>query len=113
MNTPEMSLKDLQKLQDDLQKLQKKVTEETEAYRSNRLSEAREAYAALIKESGFTIYEIIGKKSYGESPAKYQNPSNTLETWSGYGRRPIWLKNALVRGESLNTFLIDEDLKHL
>jgi DNA-binding protein H-NS len=94
---------------EDLQELQKKVAKEIDAYKVKRLNEARDAYAALIEEYGFTLNEIIGKKPKKPSrkaPAKYCNPKDPLGTWSGHGRRPTWLKNAIARGADIDTFLI-------
>lgn len=39
------------------------------------------------------------------SPAKYANPHNPAETWSGRGRRPRWLvKQLRRRGARLESF---------
>jgi DNA-binding protein H-NS len=35
---------------------------------------------------------------------KYQNPLRPFETWSGRGRRPLWLKEQLIMGKPLEDF---------
>lgn len=40
------------------------------------------------------------------SRAKYRNPE-TGETWSGKGRKPGWVHQALSQGKSLQDLLID------
>jgi DNA-binding protein H-NS len=45
-------------------------------------------------------------RSHRPRVAKYQNPSRPLETWSGRGRRPLWLKDQIVSGKPLEDFSI-------
>jgi DNA-binding protein H-NS len=58
-------------------------------------------------EHGFSLAEITGaaaRKGKGEpksaSPAKYRNPSDATQTWTGKGRQPAWFKTALANGTS-------------
>ncbi len=41
---------------------------------------------------------------------KYHNPENLIETWSGRGKTPRWLKAQLAAGNSLENFLVDRPL---
>jgi len=56
MDLSEMSLKDLQKHEKDVHQA---ITD----YEARRLKTARDACAALAKEHGFTLDEIVGNKS--------------------------------------------------
>ena len=38
----------------------------------------------------------------------YRNPSNSAETWTGRGRQPKWVREALARGLRLEELAIDE-----
>lgn len=40
---------------------------------------------------------VVGKKG-GTIPAKYRNPDNPSETWTGRGRQPDWLKVFIENG---------------
>lgn len=40
---------------------------------------------------------------------KYRNPENAAETWSGKGKRPAWVKEALAEGKSLESLEISDD----
>jgi len=50
-------------------------------------------------------------RSYRELSEKggpvYRNPSNSAETWSGRGRQPKWVRDALARGKRLEDLAID------
>lgn len=37
---------------------------------------------------------------------KYQNPNNPEQKWTGAGRKPFWLSEALEKGATLTDFLI-------
>lgn len=72
--------------------------------------ERKEALAALEKAAkahGFTIDEVVQakpqrrstpRKKAKPSPAKYANPSDKAQTWTGKGRQPKWFKEALAGG---------------
>jgi len=58
-------------------------------------------------EHGFSLAEITGtamrKGKTGpksSAPAKYRNPADTSQTWTGKGRQPAWFKDALSNGTS-------------
>ena len=69
--------------------------------------ERREALIAAEKaaaEFGFSLSDLSsdvktrapGKQ--GKTPPKYRNPDNHEQTWSGRGRKPQWVHDALSRG---------------
>ncbi|WP_392337429.1 H-NS family nucleoid-associated regulatory protein [Loktanella salsilacus] len=46
------------------------------------------------------------KKTTAVSPPKYCHPENPEQTWTGRGRQPDWMKDALENGQSKEEFLI-------
>ncbi|MCL4158599.1 UNVERIFIED_CONTAM: hypothetical protein GTU68_040257 [Idotea baltica] len=97
-----MSLKELKELRKD-------VSKAIEDYTARRRREALAAAKAAAKAAGFTLEELIGKPMKGKgasSPAKYRHPENPEVTWSGRGRHPAWIKEALAEGKSLEAFEI-------
>ena len=57
-------------------------------------------------EHGFSLAEITGGVRKGKTgprssaPAKYHNPADPSQTWTGKGRQPAWFKQALANGTS-------------
>ncbi|WP_083514228.1 H-NS family nucleoid-associated regulatory protein [Bradyrhizobium manausense] len=47
------------------------------------------------------------RRSYPPVFAKYHNPDNLVQSWSGRGKTPLWLKAQLMAGNRLEDFLID------
>lgn len=65
-------------------------------------------------EHGFSLAEITGQMNGRKSkaaakttaPAKYRNPHDPDQTWTGKGRQPQWFKSALADGVSPETMEI-------
>jgi DNA-binding protein H-NS len=52
--------------------------------------------------------KVAAQKHQSSRPVlpKYQNPMRPFETWSGRGRRPLWLKEQLTMGKPLEDFSV-------
>lgn len=100
-----MSRRDLEKLRNDVDKALATVSDRD---RKAALDAAERAAA----EHGFKLSELTGgaigriTKVKQKSPAKYRNPANGDETWSGRGRKPGWIRDAESAGRSISDFLI-------
>ena len=68
------------------------------------------ARAALdrLRAAGFKIGDLFGGRG-GKGrkvAAKYVNPDDPSETWTGRGRKPRWLSAKLKEGDRIEKFLI-------
>lgn len=84
--------------------------EEAEKQRLER-EEKRRELLALITGEGFSPEELIGTKKREKSritrPLKYQYMTDSgIKKWSGVGKVPRTIREALDNGKSLNDFLI-------
>jgi DNA-binding protein H-NS len=96
---------DVEKLDlDELKTLSKDIERAIKKREADNLKRAREAAEAAAKEYGFSLDEVIGAKTFrrsAEKPdAKYRNPDDANQTWSGRGRQPQWFKDAVAAGRS-------------
>ena len=101
-NVDKMSLKDLIEL--DL-KVQKAIAHAKERERAD----LKHKIAALAEGSGFSVNELFGArggKTKSSGVAKYKNPDNHSETWTGRGRKPNWLVAKLGKGAKMADFEI-------
>ena len=73
-----------------------------------RAVKVREKLIALAKAEGFTIEELFGRARRTRRPAraKYRNPADPAQTWSGRGKRPRWFSAALNAGKKERDLLI-------
>lgn len=71
-------------------------------------NEALEAAEKAAAEFGFSLSElpIEGAKrkhpKAAKSKAKYRNPDDISQTWSGRGRKPQWIHDAIARGVDIS-----------
>lgn len=102
-NVDKMSLKDLMEL--DL-----KVQKALSIAKDRERAELKHKIAALAEDSGFSVSELFGGRgaAKGKSAgiAKYKNPDNSSETWTGRGRKPNWLVAKLGKGAKMADFEI-------
>ena len=103
INVDKMSLKELVALEG---KIQGAIAEA----RTRERSEVKGKVAALALSHGFSVFELFdGKgraKSKSPSVAKYANPDDPTDTWTGRGRKPNWLLARLKKGAKLSEFEI-------
>lgn len=102
---------DLSKMSlEDLKALKKNVEKEIKDFRNRARTAAMKDLQALAKKHGLSVDEIVGrKKGKGKkpaAPAKYKNPKDASQTWSGRGRQPAWFKEALGKGKSAKSLEI-------
>lgn len=96
-------------LQDLIQQrdaLNEKIEEMQKTLRAEALSEIRAAmreHQISVEDLGLTGKTARQPKVKGEP--KYRNPV-TQQTWSGRGKRPQWIHDALADGQSLDKYLI-------
>lgn len=101
---------DLSKLSlDDLRQLQKDVAKAISGFEARKRREALDAAEAAAKQHGFSLSSLTGtggKTAKPALPPKYAHPENPSVTWSGRGRQPGWIKEAVAAGQSLEAYLI-------
>lgn len=78
-----------------------------------RRHEARRAAEAAAREYGFELAELLAdpapesrarRRAKPKAEARYRNPADPRQTWTGYGRKPNWIKAALAEGRDLAEF---------
>lgn len=105
-----MDLDNLSK--DELKKLRRDVEKAIASADDRNRQKALEAAERAVAEYGFTLAQLTGvpaARGRGRKaplPAKYRNPANPAQSWSGRGRRPDWVNAALAEGKALSDLAI-------
>lgn len=93
----------------ELKRLEKSVAKAITSFEERRKAEARAKVDELARELGFTLSELAeaapARKRQVTAP-KYRHPENPAITWTGRGRKPGWISEALAAGKSLDDFSI-------
>lgn len=89
----------------ELKRLMKEVTNAIANFEDRAKANARSELEAKARELGFSLAELFTtelpfKRTRASAPAKYRDPDNPAETWSGRGRKPKWYVAALQAGRS-------------
>lgn len=118
----DLSEKDLQKLINQSKKQIKKLktqknttlnsrdadvaatADQVRALAKNKKVSPADALAAVAKN--MRVAMVPKRKARAESPVKYRDPANPQNTWKGFGKRPIWLNEALKQGKKLDDFKV-------
>ena len=99
INLEKMSRKDLLELRDGVEKA---LATAEKRERQEALKAAEKAAA----EFGFSLSELSGdapRTAKGtKAKAKYRNPAAPEQTWTGRGRKPQWIHDALKAGADIS-----------
>jgi DNA-binding protein H-NS len=96
-----MSYKDLTELEMRIRKAKAGVHDRTR-------NELKEKIEAMVAAAGFKMSDLFGGRG-GKGrkvAAKYANPDDPSETWTGRGRMPRWLSAKVKSGDKVEKYLI-------
>lgn len=124
-----MALPDISELTvSELENLVKQCNSQIEARKKSKRKELAKTFRQLARTEGLEVKEILEetapgatrkrratkasgkkagrKKARGKVAPKYRNPNNAAETWTGRGRKPLWVVAALESGKQLQDLAI-------
>lgn len=106
---------DFEKLSlDELRAMRTQIDRAISSFETRKRREALAAAEQVARDHGFNLNDLTGKATRGRrattatgsTDAKYANPEDASQTWSGRGRRPRWVTEQLDAGRSLDDFRI-------
>ena len=103
MNLDDLSFEELKSLQND-------VTVALYNFEKRKKADALAEIKSLAHAKGFSLDELLGgeaaKGKRAPAVAKYADPANPDNTWSGRGRKPKWLVAQIENGKTVEDFAI-------
>jgi DNA-binding protein H-NS len=102
---------------EDIQRFIRELEAEQNRRRAEKRKTLKGQISDMLKAEGLSLSELFpqpGKakaqpkgKSQAEAPkVKFRNPDNPSQTWSGTGRKPAWIIEALSSGKTLEDFTV-------
>jgi DNA-binding protein H-NS len=87
----------------ELQQLDTDVRRELKKREQEKVVEARKQILAIAESVGMDVEDLVGKNSWDKQSlkkvaAKYRNPSDPQQEWTGRGRKPKWIERLLAEG---------------
>lgn len=93
----------------ELVALNEKIQKALATARVRARAELKQRIADMAVEHGFSINELLAGRTAGKNSvgvARYANPADRSQTWTGRGRKPNWVIAGLKKGASLDDFAI-------
>ncbi len=93
----------------DLKDLHAQVTKAIATFVDRKKKQALAELEEKAREHGFSLSELTGAapvRKRTPATAKYANPANSADTWSGRGRKPRWFEEAIANGKKADDLLI-------
>ena len=93
----------------ELKDLQNGVSRAIASFEDRKKKEALAELEEKARQMGFSLAELTGAATLRKrtpAVAKYANPANPSDTWSGRGRQPRWFAAALAAGKTPESLAI-------
>jgi len=92
----------------ELNDLEMRIRRAKSAAHEKTRTDLKDKVEAMVAAAGFKMSDLFGGRG-GKGrkvAAKYANPDDPSETWTGRGRKPRWLAAKLKDGDKIDKFLI-------
>jgi DNA-binding protein H-NS len=102
----------------ELKQLQVDIEKEIKGRQQSEVKKAREQILSIAQTLGVSVEDLLAADSKKKSKAgntetkgekvraQYRNPADNEQTWTGRGRQPKWVVEALGQGKKLDDFRI-------
>ncbi|WP_273430028.1 H-NS histone family protein [Chitinibacter tainanensis] len=98
------------KTYEELNSLLTQINAELASRRSTEIEKLRAEVQQRAASLGLSIADLFGgkagKKTAKAVAAKYANPQDPSQQWTGRGRKPQWVHDALTAGKTLEELAI-------
>ncbi len=88
--------------------LKSEVEQEIKRRENDAKDQARKQIVEIARAHGLTVEEILAKTTTTRKPveAKYRHPDHPELTWTGRGRKPVWVQELLASGKEMSDLAI-------
>ncbi len=95
---------------EQLNQLKKDIDVEIQSRRKEDAKKAQQEMKQVAERYGFTLNDLVSgqpAKTRAKGKVRFQHPSDAGKTWSGRGRKPVWIKEWEAGGRSLDELRVD------
>ena len=93
-----------------LLQIMKEIPVELKSRDKTMRQELRKRVQKMVEEAGYSIDDVMSSPKAStpkkKAPPKYCDPQDNSSTWTGRGRKPLWVLAALDSEKSLDDLLI-------
>jgi DNA-binding protein H-NS len=89
----------------DLRNLQEQIKQEMKKREHQEVAKAREQILAIAQSVGVPLKDLMNsgiRAKTGSVAVRFRNPDNSAQQWTGRGRQPLWVKEWVDSGKSID-----------
>ena len=86
--------------------LQRRIDAIEAEHRATLIAQAHDALKALGITAAELVQARVSRKARSRTPAAIRYRAVGGHTWTGRGKQPVWLRDALAAGATLGDFLV-------
>jgi DNA-binding protein H-NS len=105
-----ITIDDLKQYSDsDIDELESMISRVRKSRAKAKVKEVQKQVEALAEQLGVSPADVVAgrvSKPAKTAKPKYADPDNPANTWTGRGNQPVWLREAIEAGKSLEDFAI-------
>jgi DNA-binding protein H-NS len=99
----------------EVRALQEQLAQEVKKREQEEIAQARAQIEAIAKSVGLPLKDLLKDNKEDRTKmanvrtkgaVQYRHPANTALQWSGRGRKPQWVKEWLIAGNSLDALRV-------
>lgn len=91
---------------EELRWFKKDIDKELVSRRKVDAKQAQKELKSVAAHYGFTLNELVlgqpAKRARTATDVRFRHPQDSTKTWTGRGRKPIWIKEWEASGRSLD-----------
>lgn len=103
----DLSKLSIEELENLVRDAQAEIVSRKEAEKQRVLDQIRELAASIGMTPEALLKQQAGGRGGAKVEAKYRHPDDPSQTWSGRGKRPQWVNDALAAGTSLEDLAVE------
>ncbi|MEA5098315.1 MAG: H-NS histone family protein [Burkholderiaceae bacterium] len=93
----------------ELRALQEKIGQEIKRRQDEELLEAKKKIQAIAQSVGLPLKDLLNapvRTGSGKVAVRYRHPDNAELKWTGRGHQPVWVREWLASGQSMDALRI-------
>ena len=93
----------------ELRALQEKITQEIKKRQDEEIVEARKQIHAIAQSVGMPLKDLLNAPVHAKSgkvAVRFRHPDNAELKWTGRGHQPVWVREWLASGKSIDALRI-------
>lgn len=93
----------------ELQSLQNKISQEIKKRQKEKIAKAREQIMSIALDAGLPLKDLMSAPARGKGmkvAVRYRHPDDAALQWTGRGHQPRWVRDWIASGKPLDALRV-------